>query len=250
MARRCGPDVVVFRSGYDMLTVSWTSMSEHDRPDGEYHLPTPDMGVFGAPEEPHNEPTEGAPGTIRYQDASTEARPPTLAEQRARMQAEEELAAQQAVADRRSAGRRRVMIGAGVTVGVAALVAGWYVLASPASVTARCAVAAGSNADTVVADQNCDPAYATAHGGYVSNGFVFLPLIGGGFGQYRYYYGGTGTIGQHVSGGSFTAPSHATVRTGSGTTVQRGGFGITGKTGGIGGSSGGTGGTGGKTGGS
>jgi hypothetical protein len=222
-------------------------MSERDRPDREYHLPTPDMGVFGESEEPHAEPTEGASGTIRYQDASTEPRPPTLAEQRARMQAEEELAVQQAVADQRSTTRRRVMIGAGVTVGVAALVAGWYVLASPASVTARCAVAAGSDTDTVVADQNCDPAYAAAHGGHVSNGFVFIPLVGGGFGQYRYYYGGTGTIGQHVSGGSFTAPSHATVRTGSGTTVQRGGFGITGKTGGIGGSSGGTGG---KTGGS
>jgi hypothetical protein len=216
-------------------------MSEHD---GEYHLPTPDMGVFGEPEQPQDGPT----GTMRFQDGSTEPRPPSLAEQRARMQAEEELAAQQAVADQRSTTRRRVMIGAGVTVGVAALVAGWYVLASPASVTARCAVAGtGSDADTVVADQNCDPAYASAHGGYVSNGFVFIPLVGGGFRQYHYYYGGTGAIGQRVSGGSFTAPSHATVRTGSGTTIQRGGFGITGKTGGIGGSSGGTGG---KTGGS
>jgi hypothetical protein len=226
-------------------------MSEHDRPDRDYPLPTPDMGVFGAPEEPHHEPTDGPSGTIRFQDASTEARPPTLAEQRARIQAEEESAARQAVADQRATSRRRVMIGAGVTVGVAALVGGWYLLASPASVTARCAVAGtGTDANTVVADQNCDPAYATAHGGHISNGFVFIPLIGGGFGQYRYYYGGSGTIGQHVSGGSFTAPSHATVRTGSGSTIQRGGFGITGKTGGIGGSSGGTGGTGGKTGGS
>jgi hypothetical protein len=228
-------------------------MNEQDRPDRDYPLPTPDLGAFGEPEgarppQPDDGPTDSASGTIRYQDASTERRPPTLAEQRARMQAEEELAARQAVADQRATTRRRVMIGAGVTVGVAALVAGWYTLASPASVTARCAVAGtGGDANTVVADQNCDPAYATAHNGYVSNGFVFIPLVGGGFRQYHYYYGGTGTIGQRVSGGSFTAPSHATVRTGSGTTIQRGGFGITGKTGGIGGSSGGTGG---KTGGS
>ncbi len=227
-------------------------MNEHDRPDRDYHLPAPDMGVFGEPEgarpsEPDAGPTDSASGTIRFQDAATEARPPTLAEQRARREAEEQLAAQQAVADRQGATRRRVMIGAGVTVGVAALVAGWYTLASPSSVTARCTVAGtGSDADTVVADQNCDPAYVTAHGGHISNGFIFLPLVGGGFRQYHYYYGGTGAIGQRVSGGSFTAPSHATVRTGSGTTIQRGGFGITGKTGGIGGS----GGSGGKTGGS
>jgi hypothetical protein len=123
------------------------------------------------------------------------------------------------------------MIGAGVTVGVAALVGSWYLLASPATVTAQCAVAGGGDQDTVVADQNCDPDYVSQHGGHIIGGIVFLPLPGGGFGQYRYYYGGTGTIGQRASGGSFTAPSNATVRTPSGKTIQRGGFGITGKSG-------------------
>jgi hypothetical protein len=125
------------------------------------------------------------------------------------------------------------MIGAGVTVGVAALVGGWYLLASPSTVSAQCAVAGtGTDANTIVTDQNCDPDYANTHGGYVTNGFVFLPLPGGGYRQYHYYYGGTGTIGQRAAGGSFTAPSNATVRTPSGKTIQRGGFGITGKTGG------------------
>lgn len=219
-------------------------MNEYDRPDQDTHQPAVGEPEGARPSAPDDGPTDSAPGTIRYQDASTEAKPPTLAEQRARREAEAELAARQAEADRRATSRRKVMIGAGVTVGVAALVGGWYLLASPSTVTARCAVAGSdANADTVVADQNCDPAYANAHGGHVSNGFVFLPLVGGGFRQYHYYYGGSGAIGQHVSGGSFTAPSHATVRTGSGSTIQRGGFGITGKTGGIGGSGGKSGGS-------
>jgi hypothetical protein len=168
---------------------------------------------------------------MRFQDEGTQPRPPSLAEQRARREAEAELAARQAAAEGRAASRRRVMIGAGVTVGVAALVGTWYLLATPQTVTAQCTVAGtGSDADTVVADQNCDPNYVNTHGGHISNGFVFLPLFGGGFRQYHYYYGGTGLIGQRATGGSFTAPpSNATIRTGSGQTIQRGGFGITSK---------------------
>jgi hypothetical protein len=220
-------------------------MSSDD--DRTYHLPTPDMSVFGDSDEPREHPADQPMGTLRFQDAGTTPRPPTLAEQRARIQAEQELAQRQAVADGHAAGRRKVMIGAGVTVGVAALVGAWYLLAGPQTVTAQCTVAGtGSDADTVVADQNCDPAYVTAHGGHISDGFVFLPLVGGGFRQYHYYYGGTGAIGQRATGGSFTEPSHATVRTNSGTTIQRGGFGITGKSGGSGGGEDG----GGRTGGS
>jgi hypothetical protein len=223
-------------------------MSSDD--DRTYHLPTPDMGVFG--ESDDTEPQVDQPmGTLRFQDAGTRPRPPTLAEQRARIQAEQEQAQRQAAADSKAGGRRKVMIGAGVTVGVAALVGAWYLLASPQTVTAQCTVAGtGTDADTVVADQNCDPDYVTAHGGHISNGFVFLPLVGGGFRQYHYYYGGSGALGQKATGGSFTAPSHATVRTNSGTTIQRGGFGITGKSGGSGGGSGGGEDGGGRTGGS
>ena len=115
------------------------------------------------------------------------------------------------------------MIGAGVTVGVVAVVGGWY-LASPARrVTARCASGTGSERGTVVADQYCDPAYVDRHGGYISNGIMFIPIGGGGYRQYHYYYGGSGTIGQRVSGGSYTAPSHGTVRTGSGSTIRAAG---------------------------
>jgi hypothetical protein len=211
-------------------------MSEDD---DKYRLPSPDLGAFGDDNsnETDAEQTQGQHGTMRFQEAgSTTARPPTLAEQRARIQAEQDLAAQQEAAAAKAQSRRRIMIGGGVTVGVVALVGAWYLLASPKTVNASCTVADGNNADTVVTDQNCDPDYATSHGGYVSNGFVFLPLVGGGYRQYHYYYGGSGTIGQRATGGSFTAPDNANVRTNSGKTIQRGGFGITGKTGGTGGS--------------
>ncbi len=63
-----------------------------------------------------------------------------------------------------------------------------------------------------------------------SGGFIYI----GGTG-YRYNYGGTGAVGQKVSGGTYTAPdSGTTVKTQSGKTVQRGGFGVSnsGKSGG------------------
>lgn len=208
--------------------------------DDRYRLPEPDLGAFGE-QEPEQEPEQGQHGTMRFQDReSTRPRPPTLAEQRARQQAEKdqaEHARQAAAARERAAQRKRLLIGGGVTVGVVALIAGAYLASRPDEVTAQCTVASGQNANTVVAEQNCDPNYATAHGGYVSNGFVFVPLLTGGYGQYRYYYGGPTThIGQRVSGGSFTRPDNATIHTNSGKTIQRGGFGVSGKLGGSGGS--------------
>lgn len=204
--------------------------------DDKYRLPTPDLNAFGDEQQGSEQPEPAGPhGTMRFQDReTTTARPPTLAEQRARQQAEQELAEQRAAAEARAAGRRRVMIGGGVTVGVVAVVGAWYLLASPDTVTAHCTAASGSQADTIVNDQYCDESYVTQHGGHISNGFIFLPLPGGGYQQYRYYYGGSGSIGQRVTGGSFTAPDNATVRTNSGKTIQRGGFGIRG--GGSGGS--------------
>jgi hypothetical protein len=211
-------------------------MSEED---DKYRLPTPDLGVFGDKTESDGatDREAGQHGTMRFQEpGATPPRPPTLAEQRARIQAEQHEAQATELAEATARKRRRIMIGGGVTVGVVALVGAWYLLATPKTVNASCTVADGGNADTVVADQNCDPNYATTHGGYVSNGFVFLPLIGGGYRQYHYYYGGTGTIGQRATGGSYTAPANANVRTNSGKTIQRGGFGISGKVGGSGGS--------------
>lgn len=185
-------------------------------------------------------------GSMRFQDSNTQPKQPSLAEQRARQQAlvqeerDEELARQ---ADAKSATRRKILIGSGVTVGLVGLVATFYSVAKTESVTAVCTDANG----IVQNDDNCDESYVTSHGGYNSGGFLFLPIGGGGYNSYRYNYGGSGTVGQRVSGGSFDAPSSRTnVNTKSGKSVQRGGFGISGKSGGTGGSSG----TDGKSGGS
>lgn len=198
------------------------------------------------------QPTEEQkkPGSMRFQDASTQPRQPSVAEQRARKQAiadqererQEALAAREA-ADAKAATKRKILIGSGVTVGLVGLVATFYTIAKPAEVTASCVTTDG----VIQNDDYCTDNYAQTHGGHYSGGFWFIPIgTGGGFTQYRYNYGGTGNIGQHVSGGSYTAPSGNTnVSTKSGTSVQRGGFGISGKSG----TSGGTGGTG-KSGGS
>ncbi|WP_326567587.1 hypothetical protein VSH64_38045 [Amycolatopsis rhabdoformis] len=186
---------------------------------------------------------------MRFQDDSTRPKEPSLAEQRARRQAiadqerEEAEAAEVArKADQRAATKHKVLIGSGVAVGLAGLVATFYTVAKPTNETAVCTDANG----VIQNDQYCDETYVSQHHGYSSGGIWFVPLVGGGYSQYRYNYGGTGTIGQRVTGGSFTAPSGNTnVSTKSGKSVQRGGFGISGKTG----TSGGTGGTG-KSGGS
>lgn len=171
---------------------------------------------------------------MRFQDpGSTTPREPTLAEQRARRRAiaeerEREAAEQQArqEAERKAETRRKVLIGSGVTVGLVGLVAGWYLVAAPDEVTAVCTDADG----TVVGNEDyCDEDYVRSQGGYVgTGGFLFLPIPGGGYQQYRYNYGGTGTPGSQVSGGTYTKPANANISTRSGKTVQRGGFGISG----------------------
>src|SRR4051812_44617354 len=107
-------------------------MSEGDergRPGGELPPEDPtrstgagDTGPDGrggpAPQQPDDRPT----GSIRFQDESTVPREPTLAERRARQQAdrrEREAASAKHLADQaKSKKRKRIMIGAGVTVGV------------------------------------------------------------------------------------------------------------------------------------
>jgi len=163
---------------------------------------------------------------MRRQDASsTTPREPTLAEQRARRKAEEDARQQEIVdreaaevAERKSGTKRKLLIGSGVTVGVVAVVAAWYA-AIPDEVTAVCTDAS----QTVVDDQNCDENYARSQPGYYSSGGFYY--FGGS--SYRYNYGGTGTVGGRVSGGSYDAPSsRSSVTTKSGNTVQRGGLGV------------------------
>jgi hypothetical protein len=185
------------------------------------------------PEEHPSEPPKR--GSMRFQDESTTPREPSLAEQRARRQAlieEEQREAEDRqnaeIAARKTATKRKILIGSGVTVGLVGLVATYYAVAAPQNVTAVCTDSSGR----VVQDQDCDPAYLQSQGATYnsSTGFWIMPLFLGG-GQYRYNYGGTGTVGGRVSGGTYTAPSNANVSTKSGTSVQRGGFGISGKTG-------------------
>ncbi|SFJ92293.1 hypothetical protein SAMN05421835_110231 [Amycolatopsis sacchari] len=200
------------------------------------------------PEE--QQPPEQAPqrGSMRFQDPeTTKPREPSLAEQRARRKAlaeekERTEAAKQAYkeAERKAATRRKVLIGSGVTVGLVGVVAAWYLVGTPETVNAVCT---DSN-NVVQPDEYCDDNYAVSHGGYYNagTGFWFIPIPGGGgYTQYRYNYGGTGTVGQPVSGGTYTKPSgNPTIKTNSGKTVQRGGFGISGKSSGGSGKSGGS----------
>lgn len=172
------------------------------------------------------------PGRMRFQDpSSTEPREPTLAEQRARQQAvvaEKERAAQaeqaRLAAERKSDSRRKLYIGSGVGLGLVGLVAGWY-LVKPEETTAVCTTADGT---VVENDQYCDEDYVNSNGGYMSGGFMFMPLPGGGMQQYRYNYGGSGAPGTKVQGGTFTKPDGANITNRSGKTVQRGGFGVSG----------------------
>jgi hypothetical protein len=178
------------------------------------------------------EPAAVAPrrqGRIRQQDENTTPREPTLAERRARERVErrrreeaERQAADEAAGRKK---RKRILVGAGVTVGVVALIAIGYSAAAPEDeVQANCVDENG----VIVDDSNCaTPAPNQTYTG--GGGFAFFPIfIGGGGRQYHYNYGGTGTIGQTVSGGTTTVPKDGTpVRTSSGSsTVSRGGLGV------------------------
>jgi hypothetical protein len=215
-------------------------MTDDDRPgDVPKYVPedssgdaAADAAAQGQPQEP-TEPTEQAEpqrqrGSINYQDASTAPREPTLGEQRARRRAAQEEQQrrrdEQAEVERKAKKRKRILIGAGVTVGVVAVVAVIYAAATPDEVTAHCV----GDDDITSSDVNvCDESYVTSHGGYHSGGIFFLPIGGGGgYRQYHYNYGGTVGSGGRVTGGSISAPSNATVKTSSGKTIQRGGFGV------------------------
>ena len=178
------------------------------------------------------------PGSMRFQDDSTTPREPTLAERRAREQAlrRQEAQARQAAddAERGQKKRRRILVGAGVTVGVVALIAVGYAVARPQEeIRAQCV---DEETDEIVDDSNCVTPVAGS-GGY---GGGFYPIfIGGGGRQYHYNYGGTGTVGTRVSGGTTSVPADGTrVTTSSGrdvsprasssSGVSRGGLGVSG----------------------
>ncbi|MBW0089525.1 hypothetical protein I4I73_11400 [Pseudonocardia sp. KRD-184] len=177
------------------------------------------------------------PGSMRFQDGSTTPREPTLAERRAREQAERrrEAAERQAAEDeaRGKKKRSRILVGAGVTVGVVALIAVGYAAARPEEeIQAQCV---DEETNEIVDDSNC--VTPVANDGYHGGGFYPI-FIGGGGRQYHYNYGGSGTVGQRVSGGTTSVPSGGTrVTTSSGrdisprassSGVSRGGLGVSG----------------------
>jgi hypothetical protein len=215
---------------------------------------TPEAGKQDAPDATAEETPRR--GRIRQQDETTRPREPTLAERRARERAarREREAEEQRLADE-AAGRKkrkRILVGAGVTVGVVALIAVGYAAAQPdEEIEAQCV---DNETGVIVDDSNCavPASNPTYHGG----GGFFPIFIGGGGRQYHYNYGGTGVIGQPVSGGTTVVPKDGTkVRTSSGSsTVTRGGLGVSRSStsgGSVGGSKSGSGGFGGgKSGGS
>jgi hypothetical protein len=193
----------------------------------------------------------GRRGRVRYQDPdTTKPREPTVAEQRARREAQRRERAQRDAAEaaeaRKRKIRKRVLVGGGVAVGVVALVAVVYAASQPDEVTAQCVDPQG----VVVPDENCG---GTQQGGYYDSGGHFVPIFIGGFGnQYHYNYGSNSPVGTRATGGSTAPPaSGTTVRSGtsgstlgtsngSSGTVSRGGLG-------VGGSSSGTSGRGGSS---
>jgi hypothetical protein len=158
-------------------------------------------------------------GSMRFQDPATaRPRPPTVGEIRARQKAERERwEAEKARAEaelKREQRNRRLKSGA-VAVGVVGVVAalGYWAL-SPRSTTAQC-VQEDANGGPIIVPDN----YCTDHGGGVGGLFIYSGH------QYRYYYGSSGTVGARPSGGTTIAPKGTTVKTSSGSTIQRGGLG-------------------------
>lgn len=171
----------------------------------------------------NEEEERSSSGRMRFQDESTTPREPTLAERRAREQArkraEEAERAAEAEDSRKKQVRRKVFIGAGVTVGVVAVIAIGYTLAAPDEVVeAQCV---DEESGVVVDDANCVTPAANSST-YRSGGGFYPIFIGSSGRQYRYNYGGSGALGQPVSGGTAVAPKGATVQTSSGRTLSGG----------------------------
>lgn len=96
---------------------------------------------------------------------------------------------------------------------VGAVALGYYALRSD-DVRADC-VAIEDGQEIIVDDQFCD--------GTPNSSGVFI--YAGSGKQYRYYYGGSGSKGDRISGGTTVKPKGANITTSSGKTVQRGGLG-------------------------
>jgi hypothetical protein len=156
---------------------------------------------------------------MRFQDhATARPRPPTVGETRAREKAERERKAAERAqfeADVKRHHRNQRLKGGAAVVGVVGVVAalGYWAL-SPRSTTAQCVQEDSSGGPVIVPDSYC-----TGHGSGTGGLFIYSGH------QYRYYYGSSGTVGARPSGGTTIAPKGTTVKTSSGSTIQRGGLG-------------------------
>jgi hypothetical protein len=187
-------------------------------------VPEEDPPQASGPEGERDEPGRQAgespsSGSMRFQDpATTRPRPPTVAETRAREKAERkrrELEQARVDAELKRQRRNKRLIGGAAAVGVVGVVAalGYWAL-SPRTVTAQCVQEDGSGGPIVVPDNYC-----TGHTGGASGLFIYSGH------QYRYYYGSGGGVGTRPVGGTTVAPKDTTVKTSSGSTIQRGGLG-------------------------
>ncbi|GAB2548508.1 hypothetical protein [Nocardia heshunensis] len=203
--------------------------------------PYPAEPALPAPVDEPRPPRRGR--IVTQEEGVTQPRPPTVAEARARekarRRAEEQERAEEEAAEAKRRKKKRVLIGGAAVVGIAALVGGGYLVAQAwngPEVSAMCTVVAKQgevvptgpgqsvtatqdNQEIVVPDNYCSDASDRGDSG-IHPGFFFLAGH-----SYRYYYGGSGSIGHAPSGGSISAPSGATVKTKSGSTIQRGGLG-------------------------
>ena len=190
-------------------------MPEEDPPQGS--------GPSGAEDSPETPGQPSAAGSMRFQDPATaRPRPPTVGETRAREKAERERKAAERAqfeANVKRDQRKRRLIGGAAVVGVVGVVAalGYWAL-SPRTTTAQCVQEDANGGPIVVPDNYCT---GNTGGGGGGSGFFFYS---GGH-QYRYYYGSTGTVGSRPLGGTTIAPKGTTVKTSSGSTIQRGGLG-------------------------
>jgi hypothetical protein len=148
-------------------------------------------------------------GNIESQDGSTEPKPPSPAAARRRLIAEDARERKQAEDARHRKIRKRVMIGSGVAIGVVAIAAIAYWSSPGGSTQAHCV---DSN-DQPVSANYCDS------GSHVGSFFFFAGS------QYHYYYGGSVSPSGRYTGGSLAAPKSGGIKTDSGKTIRRGGFG-------------------------
>jgi hypothetical protein len=178
----------------------------------------------------HRQPPSG--GSMRFQDpATTRPRPPTVGETRARDKAERkrrEAEKARVEAEHKRYERNRRLMGGAAAVGVVGVVAalGYWAL-SPKQVTAQCVQEDATGGPTVVPDNYCTGRTGDSSGLFFYSGH-----------QYRYYYGSTGSVGSRPMGGTTIQPKGVTVKTASGTTIERGGLGSKFSSGGGGRSSG------------